>query len=221
MITITVAGQDLELLAERAIFWIARKTLLVADPHFGKAAAFRAGGIPVPFGTTLETLARLDSIIAPRDVQRVIFLGDFLHARAGRAPQTLQSIQEWQRRNTSIDLVLVRGNHDHSAGDPPAELNIRCCDAPLLEQPFAFLHHPNELPGYYTLAGHLHPGALLAGAGRHYERLPCFWFRNGSAVLPAFGEFTGLALVEAETQDRVFVTADGVVIETGRRKAAP
>jgi hypothetical protein len=34
------------------------------------------------------------------------------------------------------------------------------------------------------------------------------------AVLPAFGEFTGLALVEAGAGDRVFVVAEGEVIRT-------
>jgi hypothetical protein len=36
-----VAGEKLGLFAERAIYWPARSTLLVADPHFGKAATFR------------------------------------------------------------------------------------------------------------------------------------------------------------------------------------
>lgn len=217
MTAIKIAGDELQLLPERAIYWAARRTLLIADPHFGKAAAFRAGGIPVPVGTTLETLARIDRMLRQCATERIIFLGDFLHARTGRAPQTLQSISEWQQRNSEIELVLVRGNHDRSAGDPPAELEIRCQNAPMLEPPFALLHHPAEIAGYYTLSGHLHPGALLSGAGRHYERLPCFWFRKNSAVLPAFGEFTGLALVEADAEDRVFVAAEGTVIETRRR----
>lgn len=218
MSLITVATETLELIPERAIHWPRRRTLLVADPHFGKAAAFRAGGIPVPSGTTQEILARLDRAMARCAPRRIIFLGDFLHARAGRAPHTLELIADWQRRHAGIELQLVRGNHDRNAGDPPAELNVRCGNAPMLEAPFALLHHPGEMPGYYSLAGHLHPGALLTGAGRHYERLPCFWFGRHGAVLPAFGEFTGLALVAAEAGDRVFVAADGEVLEVSRRK---
>ena len=215
---IEIAGETLQLLAERAAYWPGRRTLLVADPHFGKAAAFRAGGIPVPGGTTAEILARLDRVVQRCAPQRIIFLGDFLHARNGRAPDTLDLVAGWQRRHADKELVLVRGNHDRAAGDPPAELNIRCCNAPMLEAPFALLHHPGEVSGYYSLAGHLHPGALLAGGGRHYERLPCFWFGRKGAVLPAFGEFTGLAIIEAEPTDRVFVAADGEVLEVNRQK---
>ena len=216
MTSIEIAGQSLELLPERAAFWRDRKTLLIADPHFGKAAAFRAGGIPVPAGTTQEILARMTRLVAQCNAERIIFLGDFLHAKAGRAPQTLQHIANWNREHAAVEMVLVRGNHDRSAGDPPEELGIRCCNAPMLEGPFALLHHPGDVKDYYSLAGHIHPGALLAGGGRHYERLPCFWFGKSCAVLPAFGEFTGLYLVEPAASDRVYVAVEDAVIQVGR-----
>ena len=44
----TLAGEAVELLPERALHWIRERTLFVADVHLGKAAAFRAGGVPVP-----------------------------------------------------------------------------------------------------------------------------------------------------------------------------
>jgi len=66
-----------------------------------------------------------------------------------------------------------------------------------------------------VLAGHLHPGAQLVGWGRMRERLPCFWFGRGCGVLPTFGEFTGLAVVTAETGDRVFAVATDEVVEVG------
>ncbi len=207
MSSITIAGEELELLPERAIHWPARSTLLVADPHFGKAAAFRAGGIPVPSGTTSETLTRLAQLVARHQTARVILLGDFLHARTGRAPQTMQALAAWRAAHAQLEIILVRGNHDRSAGDPPADLNIQCCNAPMLEAPFAFLHHPGEIDGFYTLAGHLHPGALLSGGARDYQRFPCFWFRTDGAVLPAFGDFTGLALVDPDVGDRVYIAA--------------
>lgn len=210
---IDVAGETLHLLPERAVHWPARDTLLVADPHFGKAAAFRAGGIPVPTGTTNEILMRLSRLIVQCKPQRIVFLGDFLHARTGRAPQTLDAISAWQRTHGQIELVLVRGNHDRNAGDPPASLGIECVNAPMLEPPFALLHHPGNRNGSYTLAGHIHPAALLAGAGRQYERLPCFWFGKQCAVLPAFGDFTGLALIEPAAADRVFVVVEDSVVK--------
>lgn len=207
-----VAGESLVLLAERAVFWSRASTLLVADPHFGKAAAFRAAGVPVPSGTTVGTLQRLDACLARTDARRVIFLGDFLHAREGRSPTTLQSINDWRRTRSAIEMILVRGNHDARAGDPPKELEIRCVDGPVVEAPFAFAHHPQSLAERYVFAGHIHPGVRLTGTARESARLPCFWFGRDNAVLPAFGEFTGLANVSPATTDRVWVVAGDSVV---------
>ena len=82
---IVVRGETLQLMAERCAFWLERRMLLVADPHFGKAAAFRAGGIPVPSGTTVETVSRLQLATSRTGARHITFLGDFLHARAAHA----------------------------------------------------------------------------------------------------------------------------------------
>jgi DNA ligase-associated metallophosphoesterase len=207
-----VAGEALTLFPDRAVYWQRRQTLLVADLHFGKAAAFRAGGIPVPAGTTVDALERLSGLVSRTGASRVIFLGDFLHAREGRAADTLGKITEWRTRHSGIELVLVRGNHDVRAGDPQVELGARCVDAPYADAPFVFAHHPCEADHGYVLAGHIHPGVRLAGPARQGVRLPCFWFGARCGVLPAFGDFTGLALVEATNGDQVWVIADGRVI---------
>jgi len=208
----SVAGEQLRLLGERAVFWERTRTLFVADPHFGKAAAFRAAGVLVPRGTTGETLSRLDTALDRTGAERIVFLGDFLHAREGRAPETLAAINDWRARWSRVAMLLVRGNHDKRAGDPPRELDMRCVNAPVTEAPFVFAHHPVRSDAGYALSGHVHPGARLSGLGREHTRLPCFWFGSEIAVLPAFGEFTGLADIDASPGDRVWVVADGEVI---------
>lgn len=210
---VEIEGERLVLMPERAAWWPARDTLLVADAHFGKAAAFRAGGIPVPAGTTLEGLARLEGALARTAARRVLFLGDYLHARQGRAPATLGALARWHEVHPELELLLVRGNHDRHAGDPPPETGIRSVDPPLVEPPFAFAHHPNPSPLGYLIAGHLHPAVHLVGAGRQRERLPCFWFGAGVGVLPSFGDFTGAATIRPLPRDRVFVLADGGVVQ--------
>ena len=45
-----LAGEQMDLLPERAVWWGARGALLVADVHLGKASTFRARGLPVPEG---------------------------------------------------------------------------------------------------------------------------------------------------------------------------
>ncbi len=209
---VAVSGEDLTLLAECAIHWSARETLFVADPHFGKAATFRALGVPVPRGTTTGTLGRLDAVLARTMSRHLVFLGDFLHAAEGRDPETLRVINEWRRRHASIEMTLVRGNHDARAGDPPRELDIKCVTAPLLMPPFVLDHHPRPSESGYVLCGHIHPAVTLTGRGRQHSRLSCFWFGKTVGVLPAFGEFTGVAEADVEPGDQVFVVADDSVI---------
>jgi DNA ligase-associated metallophosphoesterase len=213
ILDIEIAGETLTLLPERAAYWARARTLLVADPHWGKAATFRASAIPVPRGTTTQGLARLDAIVARTGAARIIFLGDYLHARDGRAPETLRVLADWRVANSRLDLIIVRGNHDRRAGDPPSELGVASVDAPMIEMPFVLTHHPTSSTHGYVLAGHLHPGAPLTGRGRMHERVPCFWFGRGCGVLPAFGEFTGLADVTPEPGDRVIAVAGGAVVE--------
>ena len=216
---IEVRGEELVLLPERALLWPRSATLLVADAHFGKAAAFRALGVPVPRGTTVGALARLDDLLDRTAAKRIVFLGDLLHAREGRTAETVRMLTEWRQRRATTEMVLVRGNHDRLAGDPPSEISIDCIDAPLLEAPFAFVHHPRAIADHYALAGHLHPAAILTGPARQRERLACFWLGADVAVLPAFGDFTGVAEVNAGPDDRVFVVAGNQVIEASGTRA--
>ena len=211
-LTVEIAGEQLVLLPERAVHWPRREMLLVADSHFGKAAAFRAAGIPVPRGGTAEALGRLDAALARTAARRIVLLGDFLHAKEGRAPDTLRTLALWRATHADRDVWLVRGNHDRHAGDPPPELGISCADQPLFDPPFVLAHHPRPSDVGYVLAGHLHPGVRLAGPGRQHARLACFWFGARVGVLPAFGDFTGLADVTPATTDRVFVVSENHVV---------
>ena len=213
--TVVVADQELNLLAERAAYWAERRMLLVADAHFGKAATFRARGVPVPHGTTADNLARLDALIARWKVEHIVFLGDFLHAREAQAQATIAALAQWRARHADVAMTLVRGNHDAHAGDPPAHLAIDVVDESWTVGPFSMRHHPEPCDRGYVLAGHLHPGYRLDGRAGDGVRVPCFWFgcEAGSrvGVLPAFGAFTGTWIVDALPADRVFVVAPDAV----------
>ena len=205
---IDIAGTRLLLLADRAAYWPEQKTLLVADVHFGKAGTYRALGQPVPAGTTLDNLRRLDALLAAHDCARLVFLGDFLHAPQAMTPAVLAALSAWRKRHAALECVLVRGNHDLRAGDPPPELGIAVLGEPMLSGPFALGHHPVAHAGLHTLAGHLHPVYCLQGPGRQRLRLPCFYSEPGLTVLPAFGDFTGGFDIADAAGRRIFVTGD-------------
>jgi DNA ligase-associated metallophosphoesterase len=185
--------------------------LLVADIHFGKAAAFRARGVPVPHGTTSDNLLRLDALIEKHRVRHIVFLGDFLHAAASHADATLTRLRHWRAHNRSLALTLVRGNHDDRAGDPPSDLDMDIVDEPFDAGPFSFCHHPHVHARGYVIAGHLHPVYRLSAAGDSV-RLPCFVFGPSGGVLPSFGAFTGGFAIHPRTGERVFVTSDDAVL---------
>ncbi|AKJ31309.1 ligase-associated DNA damage response endonuclease PdeM [Caldimonas brevitalea] len=216
MLTTQLQGEPLTLLPEKAAYLAAHQTLLVADAHIGKAVSFRRWGVPVPRGTTAETLAVLDTLLQRTACRRVVFLGDFLHSARAHAPGTLGALQRWRDAHPDLDLVLVRGNHDDRAGDPPAALRIRCVDEPYRLGPFALCHHPQQVANAYVLAGHLHPCFNLSGRALDRLRLPCFWLGPAVGVLPAFGAFTGMHRITPAGGDRLFVTADGRVMEVPR-----
>src|SRR5512140_483642 len=83
---VVLCNERVQLLAQRALFWPRERALFVADVHLGKAASFRAGGVPVPRGSTASDLERLSVLVARTGAQRLAVLGDFLHAAAGRVP---------------------------------------------------------------------------------------------------------------------------------------
>jgi len=213
MIECTVAGETLVLLAERAMFWPAKKALFVADFHLGKAASFRRAGIPLPSGTTADNVERLGRAIDKTGAREVVFLGDFLHSAQGRTPGTFARFASWRQSRKAVALTLIRGNHDERAGDPPQDWDIECIDAGERRGSFVLNHEPGSARGGgYALAGHIHPAVRLSASGEKSVRLPCFWFGARCGVLPAFGAFTGSAEVLPRRGDQVFVIAEEEVV---------
>jgi len=223
VLRIELAGRELVLHPSGAAFLRADNTLLVADAHFGKAVSFRRLGVPVPRGTTSETLDKLSAALADTGATRIVFLGDFLHSARSHAAGTLAALAAWRERHAQLQLTLVRGNHDDRAGDPPASLGFEVVDEPLPLGPFALCHHPRPLPGRYVLAGHWHPCISVAGRAFERLRLPCFWLGDDSGrrpdqavgILPAFGSFTGMHRIEPRAGDRIYPVAGDVVRALG------
>ncbi|NJM09145.1 ligase-associated DNA damage response endonuclease PdeM [Candidatus Gracilibacteria bacterium] len=211
-LTTTIAGESVLLMPERALYWPRGGALFVADLHWGKAAAFRAAAIAVPEQATAADLARLDAALERSGARQLYLLGDLFHARSGRSDPTLAAIAAWRARHPELAIVLVRGNHDKHAGDPPADWGIDCVSEPYPRLLFVLRHTPEPDERGYVLAGHLHPAVALHGRGRQRERLPCFLFGQQYGLLPAFGSFTGSATIQPTAQDRVFVVAGDSVI---------
>ena len=194
-----MASKTLWLLPERALWWPDGYTLFVADVHLGKAAAFRAHGLPVPRGTTADDLHRLGALLQRTQAQRLVVLGDWLHARRGHTHGLQQALRMWRAQHPVLPCVLVRGNHDQYAGALPDDLGWTVVEEPWPLGPWVCRHAPPPAAaddgagadGAIALYGHVHPVCVLRGPGRERLRLPCYVVSEQAIGLPAFGSFTG------------------------------
>ena len=210
-VRLQLRGEQVYLLPQKALWWPAEKTVFVADVHIGKAAGFRALGVPVPCGTTANTLQRLSDLLTQYQPAHLVVLGDLLHSAQVHETESLERFLQWRLSRADMKITLVRGNHDDKAGDPPAIAQVLCVDEPFLLGPFAALHHPAQRSDAYWLAGHVHPCVKLHGKGRDTLRLPCFHDTGSGMVLPAFGAFTGMHAIRPAKHEKIFpVTADTV-----------
>ena len=155
------AGETIHLLADGAVFWPSEKALMIADLHLGKTAAFRRSGIPVPEGGMDDDLKRLSNLCRTCEAESLVILGDFFHAPAGRTAAMLSRGREWAQSLSDIRIVLIMGNHDVSAGSPPADWGIEIHNESLNRGPFILIHEATGTEPGFSLSGHIHPSVRL------------------------------------------------------------
>lgn len=205
-LALDLAGERIELLADRALFWPARSRLLIADLHLGKADAFRRAGIALPRGGTAHDLARLSALLAATGARELWVLGDLLHG-AVDTTHWRATWNAWRVQHAGLDIAVLTGNHDRALAG--SGLEVRMLGEAVDDAPFAFHHAPQVHDSLHVVCGHLHPVADLPGLHR---RWPVFWLRERLTVLPAFSQFTGgIAPMRAEGEALV-ACVDGALV---------
>lgn len=206
MLEITLRDTVLQLLPEKAIYLPQHRSLWIADPHFGKVSHFRKAGIAVPTQAGQENFRLLEQMLQEYQPRQVVFLGDLFHSdHNAEWPQLLHLLQS----HPTTQFILVKGNHD--VLHPQHYKALEVCEEWHLGNAFTLTHHPKNTTAY-NVCGHLHPGVKLHGKGRQQMRLPCFYFGEKGAVLPAFGQFTGLHLLQPAAQEKVYVCTGKAVV---------
>jgi len=207
-----IKGQRFWLHPFRAVYWEEKGILLIADLHLGKAQHFRKAGIAVPVSVGQENWDRLMSLLWDFRPGRVLFLGDLFHSDYNTDWEELIALTG-QYEHISFELVV--GNHDILTPKAYEAARLEVHEEPYIIDSFLLSHHPmEEIPeGCCNLAGHVHPGVVLEGMGRQRMRLPCFWFGAKQVLLPAFGAFTGTAVIKPKAGDKVYVLAEERVVQ--------
>jgi len=181
---LVLAGEPMRLYADRALYWPARRRLLIADLHLGKADTFRAAGIALPRGGTALDLARVEALVDASGAQSVWVLGDLLHGRTDLVSWR-DAWHAFRGRRPTLPVVVVDGNHDRALAR--AGLDVALAGDAVADGPFVLRHAPGTDPRGHVLCGHVHPVLKLPGQ----PRTPAFWLREGCMLLPAFSAFTG------------------------------
>ena len=171
----------------------------------GKAGHFRRHGIPIPKQIHHTDLSILHYLLREFLPERVILLGDLFHSTENL--EWMDFVQ-FLKAYPGIEFVLIQGNHD-ILSHYPEELKVVLR---LNEHPFSFTHI-REDDQLYNISGHIHPGITVRGTARQGMTLPCFLFSQCYAVLPAFGQFTGIKKIKHIKNDRVYAIANDSVIQ--------
>lgn len=212
MANITKRGKQIKIDKERALYFPFYELVVVSDIHLGKSAHFRKEGLQIPKTVSDTDIQRLTSLIIKYQPKTLLVTGDMFHHDANL---DIEDFRNWRTQNSTLKIILVKGNHDRLSNLFYQQLDIKLYDKCYEIDDFCFTHKKEDgtNDGKYIISGHIHPGVLLKGKAKQYLKFPCFFFKEDSALLPAFSLFTGLYLVQPLAKEKVFVITPNKVVE--------
>jgi uncharacterized protein len=208
-VEIEVSGERILIGTDKFIYLPDHQYLVISDLHIGKIAHFRKNGIALPMNSEHVDLQRIEILLNSFEVKRCLFLGDLFHSEMNNFwYEFVEKIGKY----ADIDFTLIKGNHDILQTKAYHDATIEVVNELLVGQ-ILFSHEKIENSLYYNIYGHVHPGVLIKGKARQTLRLPCYYFSESEGILPAFGTFTGLHIIEPSKGDHVFVIGNKTIIK--------
>jgi DNA ligase-associated metallophosphoesterase len=173
-------------LPQGALFWPARRALMVADLHLEKASWFASGGQMLPPYDSLATLADLAAIAAATGPEEIWCLGDSFHDPDGCERLPADARKLLLSLTASTRWTWIVGNHDPGFADQ--------CGGAIVEEAevdgLILRHEADPAETRPELSGHFHPKFRISQRGRQVSRR-CFVASGTKLILPAFGSLTG------------------------------
>lgn len=186
MVRLSFAGQAFDALSAGALFWPARRALLLADLHFEKASWFAQFGQMLPPYDTLETLAGIEAVVARTQPAEIWCLGDSFHDIGGCDRLSEEAQARLRALTAASDWTWITGNHDRIVAD---HCGGRVIDEAVVDG-LVLRHEADPRETRPELSGHFHPKLRVKLRGRGVSRR-CFVATATKLILPAFGSLTG------------------------------
>ena len=117
MVRFSFSGHELMALPQGALFWPARRALLVADLHLEKASWFAKGGQMLPPYNSIATLADLSLIVASTAAEEIWCLGDSFHDKHGCDRLPAEARAMLTELTAATRWTWITGNHDPGFAD--------------------------------------------------------------------------------------------------------
>jgi DNA ligase-associated metallophosphoesterase len=210
MLEIELAGEHVALLPQRALWWPAQKSLIIADVHWGKSGHFRRHGIALPQKTGQRDEMRLAALVSNFKAERLIIAGDLFHSTDNAE---VENFSHWRTAHHSLHIDFVMGNHDILPAARYEGWKLEVHREKLLLHPFCISHDSIKDEEAFVIHGHIHPGIKLYGRGRQALSLACFAQDKDRMILPAFGSFTGCFYLEQTQFSRLYAVGEEEVIQ--------
>ena len=186
MVPLSFAGESFLALPEAALYWPARRALLVADLHFEKASWYARFGQFLPPHDSQATLDMIDALVARTGAQAVYSLGDSFHDSDGAARLDPQARDRLAALTGRLDWTWITGNHDIGVAAMPGGRRVAQAQIGGI-----WLRHEAQAGDPDPeISGHFHPKLRLSLRGRHVSRR-CFVGSATKLILPALGALTG------------------------------
>jgi len=205
------AGEQIQLLPEKAFYWPKEKLLGFSDVHLGKAESLQQYGIPLPSGSHSEDLNRMTKLIEKTAAEKIIILGDLIHQKNSWTEKIQNDLKKFLQQHDTVQWTLLIGNHERGSLQFLQNLPLNLIKNEFVSPPFLFLHgHVTSeatKATSFTIQGHIHP-VIRMEFGSTRLRLPCFVLTENSLTLPAFGNLTGGYLIHPTPKQKIFAIAD-------------
>tara|TARA_R110002096_G_scaffold147671_6_gene307625 strand:+ start:3036 stop:3683 length:648 start_codon:yes stop_codon:yes gene_type:complete len=173
-----------------AIYHERSRWLALADLHYGYEVEFRRAGGLMPMYGMDQIEARLVSLIADYEPEKVFLAGDLVHGRA--SSREMAAFCE-RMEELGPKLVFLAGNHDRGA------ITTRLEFEDFVRVDGFFIHHGHRpsaaAPEEIEIVGHHHPAISIRDGAGLKIKLPSLIQETHESgerwILPAFSPWAG------------------------------